>query len=149
MPTAISYMAFVRLFCPSHQSFHQLHGSYRILGIAVRANLCGVILRDRRAAHNDLHIQSLTVHFLYDLLHIRHGGSHQCRQTDNIRMVLPGGSNYGLLVHILSQVEDSKSVVLHHHSHQVLADIMDISLDRGNNHCWSLAVSLCFHEHRF
>ena len=55
-------------------------------------------------------------------------------QSDDVRLVFAHGRQKSIRVDVDPQVDHFEAAALHHHGHQVLTDVVDISLDRADHH---------------
>ena len=67
------------------------------------------------------------------LFHALEGGGHQGGQADQMHVLLPDGVHDRLHRHVAAQVDDLKAVVFEDDLHDVLADVVDVPLDRGDD----------------
>ena len=74
-------------------------------------------------------------------LHTWHGGGHQGRQTHQFCAGLAHGLHNTLRVHITAQIQHIIAVVFQNNAHNVLANVVNVTLDRGN-HNLALAALL-------
>jgi len=67
------------------------------------------------------------------LIHVGQRRGHECRQTDQVHILADGGLDYGLNGYVTSQIDDAIAVILYNSFHDILTDIVNISLYRRND----------------
>ena len=90
-------------------------------------------------------IELLALQILNDVLHLQRGLDQQAAEADGIGLVLLGGFDDDVGGLLDPQVDYLVSVVGKNDIHQVLADIVDIALDRGQNDGALLRACLLLH----
>ena len=71
---------------------------------------------------------------LHHFLHHAHGGGEQGGAADDLAALVDCGLHIGLGRHVGAQVDDFQALALHHHLHQVLADVVQIALHGADAH---------------
>ena len=74
------------------------------------------------------------------LAHGRHGGGHECREAGQLNMLLNHAIRNHLRVNITPKVDDVVAIVLQQHTHDVLANVVDVAL-----HCCQNDLALAGH----
>lgn len=64
-------------------------------------------------------------------------------------MMLLCGLNDFLPWYILTEINHLESIIPEHQRHQILTDIVNITLYRSNHHRGHFLIRLPFHKHRF
>ena len=108
---------------------HRLHG---VPGIQVGADTVGVLLGHHRPADHGKGLDPGRAEFFDDIIHLRHGGGHQGRQTDGMDGEFFCLGNNGGGRHILADIKDLEAVIFQQGADDVLADIVDITLNGGH-----------------
>ena len=85
------------------------------------------------AADEERRIQSPRLHLAADFLHLEQGRGNQSAYADEGGMMLFGGLQDRFLVHHHAQVHHIESVAAEDDARDILADVMDIPLDRRVN----------------
>ena len=67
------------------------------------------------------------------LLHALEGGGHQGREPHEVGILLPDGVHHCLHRHIAAKVDDLEAIVLEDDADDVLADVVDVALDGGED----------------
>ena len=67
------------------------------------------------------------------LLHVGGRGRHQGRQAHQGDLLRPNGLHNGLRRHVLAQVQHPEAVALQQDLHDVLADVVNVPLHRGQH----------------
>ena len=75
-------------------------------------------------------------------LHVGHGGRHQGGQAHELGPGLAHSLDHALGVNVAAQVEHVIAVIFQNNADDVLADIMYIALDRGNDDLAFAALGL-------
>ena len=84
-------------------------------------------------AHHDLAVQLRGAQGGDGLLHALEGGGHQGGKTHQMHILFPDGVHDRFHRHITAQVDDLKAIILQDDPDDVLADVVDIALDGGND----------------
>ena len=101
--------------------------------IGVDAVLLDIAARQRRAAQQHRHVDILARHLFQVLAH-HHGGFHQQpRHADGVGPVLPRRLDDGADRLLDAEVDHLVAVIRQDDVDQVLADIVDVAPDRGEN----------------
>ncbi len=120
---------------PSEQLAGKRDRADRVLAVAVRADLRRPALAGRGAAddHLDPLAQPGGRERLDDGPLAGHGGGQQRRHADDVRVVLPGGLDEPVGRHVDAEVVDLEAAGGEHHADEVLADLVDVALDRADH----------------
>ena len=110
-----------------------MHGGHGVFGVLVRADTAGVFFVEHRAADHDERVFFLFAQQADRILHAAHGGRHQSAQADDLDIVFNGGVHDDLRVHVLAEVDHLVAVVFEQHLDDVLADVVDVPLDGGED----------------
>ena len=62
------------------------------------------------------------------------GGGHERAQAHGHGIVSAAGFGHRFLVDVLAKVNHLVAMALHHNFHDVLADVVDVAFDGGNDH---------------
>ena len=108
-----------------------MDGLHGVGGIAVRADGFGVVPGDHRAAYHHLAGQAPVPEKADGLRHIGGGGGHQGGEAHQGDLMLRRRVGNGLRGHILPQVQDPEAVALQEDLDDVLPDVVDVPLHRG------------------
>ena len=65
--------------------------------------------------------------------HGAHGGGEQRGAADDLAALVNSGLDEGLGSNVGAQVHNLKALALHHHLHQVLADVVQVALDGADD----------------
>ncbi len=93
----------------------------------------GVDLRGRGAADQQRHLEALARHLLGHRHHLVERGRDQAREADHVGLVVVGGLEDFLERHHDAEIDDLEIVALEHDADDVLADVVDVALDRGHD----------------
>ena len=94
----------------------------------------GVQRRGRCAADDDRDAQAAPLELLADVRHLVERRRDEAAQADALRSPGDGFVDDALRLDHDAQVADLVSVAGHHHRDDVLADVVDVALDRGDEH---------------
>ena len=89
--------------------------------------------RGGRTADQERQLHALAFHFLGEVRHFFQRRRDQAGQADDIRALFPGGIDDLLCRHHHAEVHHSVVVALEHHRYDVLADVVHVALDRGDD----------------
>ena len=93
----------------------------------------GMRPRGRGAADEKGQGNALSLHFLGDVGHFFQRRRNQTGQSDGHSLVFNGGIDDGLCRHHHAKIDDFKIIAGEHNADDVLADIVDVSFDRGHD----------------
>ena len=110
-----------------------MNGCHGIRRIAVSTDGIGVFLRHDCTADHNLCIRLLFTEQADGLFHADDRRRHQGTETHQRDVLADRRLHNGLRGNILSQVKDFEAVVFQHDLDYVFADIVDISLDSGQD----------------
>src|SRR5215471_17766723 len=112
------------------------HGRRRVGGVPVGADHVGVFLGDRGAADHDDHLvtQARLLQRVDVRLEHRHGRGEEGREADDVGLVLAHRVHELLRRYLYTEVDDLEPGALEHDVDQVLADVVDVALDRAHDH---------------
>ncbi len=120
-------------FLDSEKFLGDIGAALGVLRVPVGADLFGVFRRQDSTADHDLAVQFGCMEGRNGLFHALEGGRHQGGQADQMHVLLPDGVHDRLHRHVAAQVDDLKAVVFEDDLHDVLADVVDVPLDRGDD----------------
>lgn len=86
-----------------------------------------------RAPDHHVDPEAALLHEIDRVPHTDHRGGHQRGKPDEIGLVRDGGLDDGFGLHVLAQIHDLKAVVAEHEADDVLADVVNIALNGGDN----------------
>ena len=93
----------------------------------------GVDLGRRGAADQQRQVEALARHLLGHRHHLVERRRDQARQADDVGLVVVGRLQDVLERHHDAEVDDLEVVALQDHAHDVLADVVDVALDRRHD----------------
>ena len=118
--------------CAAPTSFLASSAAVAAFGcIAVRLDLVGERLSHRRSAddHLDVVAQAGFLQGLDGVAHDPHRGGQQGRHTQNVRFVFFDGFDESVRLDVFADVCHLEAGAFAHHGHQVLADVVQVTLD--------------------
>src|ERR1700694_4300007 len=89
--------------------------------------------RSRCAADQQRNMKSLALHFLGYVGHFLERRRDQAGQTDDIGVFFARGLEYFLRGHHDAEIDDVEIIALKYDGNDVLADVVYVTLDRGND----------------
>src|SRR5690242_16183976 len=121
---------------PLEQFLGPDHGRRRVGRVPVGADHVGVLLGDRGAADHDDHLvaQARLLQRVDVRLEHRHGGGEEGREADDVGLVLAHRVDELLRRDLHAEVDDLEPGALEHDVDQVLADVMNVALDRAHDY---------------
>src|SRR5690606_4653735 len=119
----------------SDQRLGGLGGYGRVPAIGVGADGSSELLIEGGAADEDdvVVADPLFDHRVDHHLHVRHGGGEQRRHAEDVGLVLVERLDVLVDVGVDPQIDDLEPGPLEHHPHEVLADVVDVALDRSDD----------------
>ncbi len=102
-------------------------------GVPVGADLGRELGGDRRAADDDLGPQVGRADRLHHGAHVGHRRGEQRGHADEVGVVLPRGVHEPRRRDVDAEVDDLDPAALPHHPDQVLADVVEVALDRADH----------------
>ena len=107
-----------------------------IAAIGVGADRLGERLVQRRAADQDdvVVADAVLLQRVDHDLHVGHGRGQQRRHAEDVRLVLLERVQVLLDRVVDAEVDDLEAGAFQHHRDQVLADVVDVALDRADHH---------------
>ena len=111
-----------------------LDGRRGVGGVAVGADRVGVLLGDRGAAdhHDDRVAQAGLLQRVHVGLEHRHRGGEERREADDVGLVLLDRGDELLRRDLDAEVDHLEAGALEHDVDEVLADVVDVALDRAH-----------------
>src|SRR5262249_32764740 len=85
------------------------------------------------AADSDFHIETISVDSLDDCLHVNHCCCQQCAHADDLGIVIRRGTNEFIRTSVCAKIHYRETRSLGHHTDEILADIMQITLHSPHN----------------
>src|SRR6476660_9735720 len=112
-----------------------LGGDTGVAAIGVRANGSPELLVERRPTDEDDVVlpDAAVLERLDDDLHVRHGRRQQRGHAQDVRLVELERGDELLGIGVDAEVEDLEAGALEHHPDEVLADVVDVALDRADD----------------
>src|SRR5262249_2493284 len=120
-------------FSCGDKSFEEFDGARSICGVTIRTNLIAELLGDGSAADSDFHIETISVDSLDDCLHVNHCCCQQCAHADDLGIVIRRGTNEFICTSVCAKIHYRETRSLGHHTDEILADIMQITLHSPHN----------------
>ena len=107
-----------------------------VAAVGVGTHRVGEGLVQRRAADQDdiVVADALLLHRVDHDLHVGHGRGEQGRHAQDVGLVLLQRLQILVDVAVDAEVDHLEPGTLHHHPDQVLADVVDVALDRADHH---------------
>ncbi len=93
---------------------------------------CRVRLGGGCAADHQRQVEVLTLHFTGNVHHFVQRRGDQPGQTDDVALLVAGHLQDFLGRHHHAQIDNVITVTAQHHADNVLADVVDVALDRGH-----------------
>ena len=121
---------------PGHEGLGGLDRDRGVAAVGIGADRLGERLVQRRAAdqHDVVVADALLLQRVDHDLHVRHGRGQQRRHAQDVRLVLLERIQILLDGAVDAEVDHLEAGALHHHRDQVLADVVDVALDRADHH---------------
>jgi hypothetical protein len=103
--------------------------------VVLRRDLhCGVLLGRRGAADEERLLHAAALHLGGDVDHLVERGRDEAGQADDVHLVLLRCIEDLIAGHHDAEVDDLVVVAAEHHPDDVLADVVDVALDRRHEH---------------
>eukprot|EP00053_Salpingoeca_punica_P018065 m.175524 g.175524 ORF g.175524 m.175524 type:complete len:1311 (+) comp17350_c0_seq2:4566-8498(+) len=116
-----------------HDRLGRVQNVHDRVAVALRDLHGGVDLGRGGAADEQRDLHAGALHFLGDIDHLVERGSDEARETDDVGLVLDGGLEDLRAGCHDTEVDDLVVVAAEHNSDNVLANVVHVALDRGND----------------